>query len=541
MKHRDRERTKGEQPAISHGSEVPIFSRPLFELFEQSRSRYGSNLWLSETDKKLTFDQSEKLIVEISEGLAGLGIFKGDRVALCLPNNIAYPLFTFACWRLGVVVVGLTALYAAPMLRILIEDSRPKIIITMDDEDLRPKIEKAAGPGTKILLLSTNLKELLQTGDADISDDKEAFRYQDFIAGKLPVEPAEIDLKNDLALLQFTGGTTGKPKGTMLSHYNVVNCVEAFLNTLPNVRHGAEKFIAIGPFSHRLGTTLIMAVATALGAEIAIPKRFHPEETTEYILREKITMLFGVPTMFQAMAMAECAAEGDWSNVTYGLCGGAPLPRAIRDSFQSVTGVNLLQGYGLSETSSGVTFTPPERENPEGTIGFPIPNTRVEIRDQKDPSKTLLRNEVGEICVNGPQVMSGYWELPDATGEVMLGDLFRTGDTGYIDEDGAVFIVDRIKDIIIASGFNVYPRLVENAIYTHPAIAEVAVIGEPHDYRGESVKAVVSLVSGQSLTLGQLQEYLHDKLSPIEIPKALEILDVLPKTPVGKIDKTQLR
>ncbi len=284
-----------------------------------------------------------------------------------------------------------------------------------------------------------------------------------------------------------------------------------------------------------------MVVVTALASEIVIPARFHPEETTAFCLQKGISVIFGVPTMFAAIANAKASQGADWSQLRYCVGGGAPLPAEVSSMFQRVTRCRLLQGYGLSESASGVCFSPPSKDTPDGSAGFALAGSRIEIRSINDPSKVVLRGEVGEICAAGPQIMQGYWQQKDKTDEVMIGDLLRTGDSGYIDANGAVFVVDRLKELIIASGYNVYPRLVEKALYTHPSIREAAVIGSPDSYRGETVKAVVSLHPDTSLDLKSLQLFLKEKLSPIEIPKLLQILEELPKTAIGKISKIDLK
>ena len=527
--------------SVSLGASAEIETGPIYDYFKRALRENRHGIWLSQHDTSIQFEEADRIIDAIADSLSGRGIQKGDRIGLCMPNAVAYPLFCYACWRQGIIVVGMTALYAEPMLRILIEESEPKLIVTMSSDDVAGKTISAAEGLCDVVVLSPDADDLRSFGQSgNAAPQPGAIDYKSFLSSREQAQPAPIDPDHDLALLQFTGGTTGKPKGTMLSHTNVSACIAALISQMPEFEFGDERFIVAGPFSHILGTALIMGTCTALASEMIIPDRFHPEETTKLILDKRITMVAGVPTMFQAIARSDAASNSDWPDLRFGFCGGAPLPPEIADEFQRVTGKKMVRGYGLSETASGVSFTPPSVDCPDYSVGFPLPNCRVEIRDPQDGKTVLPLGDVGEICFDGPQLMRGYWNRSDATDEAMKHGIFHTGDTGYLDEDGALFIVDRIKDIIIASGFNIYPSFVESAVYEHPVIAEAAVIGVKDEYRGETVKVVVAFKPNHVLTLEQLQEFLTDKLSPIEIPRLMEVMTALPKTAVGKIDKTKL-
>jgi long-chain acyl-CoA synthetase len=329
----------------------------------------------------------------------------------------------------------------------------------------------------------------------------------------------------------------------MLTHANISANLQQLAVYLPNLEYGQEKFLAVGPFSHIIGMTTVMTLATRYGSEIVMVDRFHPEETTKLCLEQGITMLVGVPTMLAAMNQSEAGRSGNWTALKYVIAGGAPLPLNIKNTFEAMTGARVLTGYGLSETSPAACLTPPDRDPPEGSTGAPMAGTTIEVRDEADVTQTRQINETGEICIRGPQVMVGYWEREDATAETLIEDgLLRTGDIGKIDEHGNVFLVDRLKDIIIASGFNVYPSVIEDALYEHPDIAQAAAIGVPDSYRGETVKAVVVMKPGtKPLDLEALKTFLTGRLSPIEMPKQLELRDALPMSPAGKVLRKDLK
>ncbi len=491
-------------------------------------------------DLRISYADGLKLVDKLAQGLARFGLQRGDRLAVIAPNLPAYLLLAFACWRQGYILVGINSLYATPMLAKRIRDAEPSLIVTVDASDVQKRVTSALGDD------STTRLVVLKSDSSDVAGKQRPVAagnlgWHDILADARHEPAADIEPVTDVAVLQYTGGTTGEPKGAMLTHGNISACTTQLMYGMPELAAGNERFIAMGPFSHIIGITLIMVAATAIAAEIVIPQRFHPEETSQFCLDEAITVIFGVPTVFNAIANSHAARSGIWLSLRYSMCGGAPLPAEIAASFRRVTGCDLLQGYGLSESAAGICFTPPGKPVPAGSAGYPLAGSRVEIRSVDDPTEVVHLGEIGEIAAAGPQIMRGYWRQQARTEEVMIGDLLRTGDTGYMDEAGAIFIVDRIKDLIIASGYNVYPRQVEEAIYKHPSVREVAVIGIKDDYRGESVKAVVSLLPGTTLGLEELQQFLSSELSPIEIPKALDVMEELPKTAVGKISKLDLR
>ena len=345
---------------------------------------------------------------------------------------------------------------------------------------------------------------------------------------------------DDDAILLYTGGTTGVSKGAMLTHGNLyINTMQARL-WFTEMKDGKERMMGVLPFFHVFAMTVVMNYSISVGAEIIIHPRFDLVPVLKDINNKKPTLMPGVPTMFQAINTYPKLADYDLTSIKACISGGAPLPLEVRQRFEGLTGCRVIEGYGLTETSPVVCANPLDGENKENSIGIPMPRTVIEITDRDDPHKVLAQGEVGEICISGPQVMKGYWRRDDATAETIMDGRLHTGDLGYMDEDGYTFIIDRIKDMILVSGFNVYPRNVEEAIYLHPAVDEVTVIGVTDDYSGQAVKAFVKLKADANLESAELTEFLRERLGKHEMPKHIEFRGELPKTMIGKLSKKEL-
>ncbi len=353
-------------------------------------------------------------------------------------------------------------------------------------------------------------------------------------------EPCALDV-NGVAALQYTGGTTGTPKGAMLTHVNLsanVQQAEAWVPGL--VRYGEERFLCVIPFFHSFAMTGLMNFAIKLGAQMIMLPRFELKQALQLIDESKPTVMMGVPTLFNALAKAPDIKKHDLSSLKFCVSGGAPLPLEVKRDFERVSGCKLVEGYGLSETSPVTHLNPIFGAAKEGSIGLPVPGTIMSLRELGASEREVARGQKGEICLKGPQVMKGYWNKPRETADVFIGGFFRTGDVAYMDEDGFTYIVDRIKDLILCSGFNVYPRRIEEAIYEHPAVDEVTVIGIPDPYRGEAPKAFVKLRQGQQMTAEELIEFLSARISKIELPTEIVFREELPRTLIGKLSKKEL-
>ncbi len=364
----------------------------------------------------------------------------------------------------------------------------------------------------------------------------------DVLANTGKFQPPNINPLEDVAVLQYTGGTTGTPKGAMLTHANISCNVQQVLAWSGTIEDGKERMFGALPFFHVFAMTGVMNYGIAIAAEIIIMPRFVLADAMKLIDKMRPTMMPGVPTIFNAMLTHPNIKKLDLSSLKLCLSGGAPLPLEVKRSFEKLTGCKLVEAYGLSETSPGATTNPFDGIVKEGSIGQPLPGTIVSLRDLANPAAQVPLGERGEICIKGPQVMKGYWNRPKETADQMTADGFlRTGDVGIMDNDGFITIVDRIKDLIICSGYNVYPRMVEEAIYKHAAVDEVTVIGIKDQYRGEAPKAFIKLKAGQTATKADIMKHLEALISKIELPSEIEFRDALPKTMIGKLSKKELK
>ena len=354
-----------------------------------------------------------------------------------------------------------------------------------------------------------------------------------------------LPMPEDLALLQYTGGTTGQPKGAMLTHGNLTSSAQMYraLNggLRPVFNDGQEVFLVVLPLSHIYGLSAIMLRGLLIGAELVLHPRFEPAAVLADIQTRRVTFMAGVPTMFMALVDHPELGNFDLSSLKYCNSGGAPLPLMLRHRFQEATGKALLEGWGMTETAPAGTSTPLTVPPRDRSCGLPLPGVLIEILEV-DGDRVLIQGEVGEVCVSGPNVMQGYWRQPQATADAFLERRFRTGDIGYLDCDGFLFLIDRKKEIIITNGLKVYPRVIEEAIYNHPSVAAVAVVGIEDDYRGEIAKAFVELRPGApTISLDELTQFLRGRVARHEVPRQLEIMERLPRTPAGKLAKTHLK
>jgi long-chain acyl-CoA synthetase len=447
-------------------------------------------------------------------------------------------------------VVGYNPLYAEREIAHQIEDSETDLMVTLDLEALLPKLQA--------MLVRTRLKAIIVGKMADVlpfakkllfpvikarelakvPDDGRHIWFDDLIAHAGGLSPP-LDPCNDIAVLQYTGGTTGVPKGAALTHHNLqVNALQ-LVAWHPGAEIGAERMVALLPLFHVFGMTCAMNFALCVGAEIILLPRFDLVQLLTTISRKRATILPGVPTLYGAINQHPEIARYDLSSLTLCLSGGAPLPLEVRQRFERLSGCTLVEGYGLSECPV-VTCNPIGRPGKQGSVGLPLPGTEIEVVSLDDRRTVLGPGQTGEICVRAPQVMAGYRKRPQETGAVLDNGRLRTGDIGFVDQDGACFIVDRLKEMIICSGFKVYPRVVEEAIHGHPDVVEVAVCGVPDGYRGETVKAFVVLRAQAVLDEAGLRAFLEDRLSPIEMPKQIAFCEQLPKSAIGKILKRAL-
>ena len=368
--------------------------------------------------------------------------------------------------------------------------------------------------------------------------DPHHVRWADLIAVGKPSTPVAV-AGEDIAVLQYTGGTTGTPKGAVLTHANIVANTCQLVAFDPTRVPGRERVLGVLPLFHVFAMAVVMNYAVQMAAEMVLLPRYDLGATLKALVRRKPTVFPAVPTIYGAIAKLAEAERRDLSFVRLCISGGAPLSPEIAASFERVAGARLVEGYGLTEASPVVSCNPRDGSGKRGSVGLPLADTVVEIRDPVTRERVPAGGK-GELVVRGPQVMRGYWNQPEETAAVLDAHGLRTGDIGTVDEDGYIFIVDRIKDVILSGGYNVYPRLIEDALYQHPDVRETVAIGIPDAYRGQSAKAFVVLRSGSSATPHELSRFLEGFLSKIERPKVIEIRDTLPKTAVGKLSRKDL-
>jgi long-chain acyl-CoA synthetase len=523
---------------------------PLWDLFDQAVDRYADHPCLDFLGRVWSYQQIGRLVDRAAVGLQALGVGAGTKVGLFLPNCPYFVICFFAVLKAGGTVVSYNPLYAEREIAHQIEDSETDLMVTLDLALLLPKLEP--------MLAHTRLKAIIVGKMADIlpfpkkllfplikaaelahvPEDGRHIWFGDLIANGGGISAAP-DPYRAIAALQYTGGTTGVPKGAALTHRNLqVNALQ-MVAWYPGVERGAERIVALLPLFHVFGMTCAMNFALCVGAQIILLPPFDLVQLLTTIDRKRPTILPGVPTLYRAINHHHDVGRYDLSSLRLCVSGGASLPLEVRQRFEELSGCTLVEGYGLTECPV-VSCNPIGGAGKRGSIGLPLPGTRVEVVSLEDHRTVLGPNQTGELCVRGPQVMAGYWNRADETAAALESGRLHTGDIGYMDEDGACFVVDRLKELIICSGFNVYPRVVEEAIYAHPDVAEVAVCGVPDGYRGETVKAFVVARDPARLDEAALLTFLEDRLSPIEMPKLIEFRDQLPKSAVGKILKREL-
>ncbi len=504
--------------------------------------------------KTYTWEDLGRQIDKFACGLQKEGVKKGDKVGLFLPNCPYVLIAYYAVLKIGATVVNYNPLYAEGELRHQIEDSDTDVFITVDLALLYDKAVK--------MLSDTRLKKIVVCEFTSILPFPKNILFPIFKAKDVArviysnrivpydvvtnndgkSKPVKIDLHNDIAVLQFTGGTTGVPKGAMLTHANIhANAVQCYAN-FPDPQ-GHEKMLAVLPFFHVFAMTVCMNMAVLAGMEIVTIPRFELNEALKLIHQTKPQYMAGVPAIYNAINNHKKLSKFDLKSLDYCISGGAPLPVEVKKKFEEKTGCKVFEGYGLTESTPVASVNPPFGENVAGSIGLPLPQTIIEIIDPEDKQTPMPLGERGELCIRGPQVMKGYYKKPDETADVLRetpdgGMRLHTGDIAIMDERGYVFIVDRIKDLIITNGYNVYPRNVEEAIYKHPNVEECIVAGIPDKQRGEIVKAWIKLKEGRDLSAEDLKNFLADKISTIEMPKRIEFRETpLPKTMIGKLSR----
>ena len=493
----------------------------------------------------LTFGEIKEKVDRLATALAAHGIAKGDRVGIMLPNCPQYVIGVFAVLRLGAIVVNINPAYTAPEVTFILSDSGVRMVLTLDV--LAPSV-MALQPGSLETIVITSMAEYSPAAVPPAAATGVA-RLADLIAAAVTIDlpRVPIDADTDVAVLQYTGGTTGVPKAAMLTHRNIfANAIQTELWHHRSVERGRDKFLLVIPYFHIYGLTVGLMLGVWLGArQIQIPK--YDVEVVLAALRDYQPTYFpAVPTIFVSLLNHPRLREFHLDRVCTYNSGSAPLPVEVLEKFERAVNVTLNEGYGLSEASPVTHSTPHLSRRRPGSIGLPLPDTDLKIVDLDTGTREVAAGAEGELCISGPQVMKGYWNRPDETAIALRTDAdgvvwLHTGDVARMDEDGYTYIVQRKKDMMIVDGFNVYPSEVEGALYKHPAVMEAAAIGVPHGYHGEVVKAVVVLKPNQAATVEELKAHCASCLAEFKRPRTIEIRASLPKSTVGKVLYTTLR
>ena len=534
---------------VSWGEPLPP-PEPVERILERAAGSWPERTACDFYGRRISFGEWLRLARHAAKGFKALGVGPGVSVGLHLPNTPHYLVCFFGVLLAGGRVVNFSPLYAPRELLNQLLDSETEVMVTLGLPQLYPQIAALRGKGKLHTVVVASLTDFMPEAIARAVVGPSAERVPgpgreiDYAAlldndGAVPA-PVHGPLQQEIAVLQYTGGTTGEPKGAMLTHANLSAVMAIRERWVRGVlEEGKHSTLAVLPLFHVYGMSMVMLAAAASGTEIILHMRFDAERVLQDIARKRPALFAGVPTMFAALLQHPKVRDYDLTSIVHCGSGGAPLPLEIQQSFSRLIGHPVAEGYGLTETAPIVTLAPNGAARP-GTVGLPCPNTTVEIVDLESGTRVLGPGEKGEICARGPQVMKGYWKRPEATASAMAGGRFHTGDIGFLDADGFLTLVDRKKDMIISGGFNVFPRIIEEAIYEHPAVAEVTVIGVPDPRRGQFAKAFIALKPASTLNFEELKAFLADKIGKHEMPSEMELRASLPKTPVGKLSKKEL-
>ncbi|WP_068673318.1 long-chain fatty acid--CoA ligase [Oceanobacillus sp. Castelsardo] len=514
--------------------EITIPDMSLPDMLKKSVSKFGDNIAIHFYGKETTYKELNNLVNAFTSSLQEKGIKKGDRAAIMLPNCPQYVISYYGILQAGGIVTQLNPMLVGKELEHILNDSGAETIVIY--EPLLPVLNQ--------VMDNTSVKNVIKVNieGRDTTDDI-AIGFQSFLknANKPPVE-MKLNPSDDVAVLQYTGGTTGRSKGVMLTHRNLLaNIMQSYEFFKDAIDMGKERFLSVIPLFHVYGMSSCMNLTIYTGAMNILLPRFELEEVLETIKNIQPTSFPGVPTMYIALINHPKVNEYGLNSMEICNSGSAPMPVEIIRSFEEKTGAKIVEGYGLSESSPTTHCNPLFATRKAGSVGIGVPSTDYKIVDLATGDDELPAGEAGEIIIKGPQVMKGYWNMPEETAHTLRDGWLYTGDIAYMDEDGYLYIVDRKKDLIIASGYNVYPRDVEEVLYEHPSIQEAVVVGVPDPYRGETVKAVVVLKGGSTCTEDELTSYCRANLSAYKVPRIIEFRKELPKTGVGKILRRKIR
>lgn len=531
--------------------------RSMIDLFEDSVRQHGQRRAIDFLGRHYSYDELANGVRRVATGLAALGYGKGDRIGLFLPNTPHYLAAYHGALRLGCTVVNFSPLYTVDELCHQVEDSGTRLLFTLSatalllnalavlDQSGLERLVVGSVAGVLPPAKSVAYRLLKRREVAPRPADPRVLAFSQLIANDGALPPAAIAPERDVALIQYTGGTTGVPKGAMLTHANVSANARQVACLDPH-REQTDRILGVLPLFHVFANTCVMNRTIVTGGEMVLLPRFDAGQALAAIARTRPTSLPGVPTMYQALLDHPSLAKTDLTSLRVCISGGAPLNAELKARWEAATGSTLVEGYGLSESTGVLTTNPYDPPQKPGTIGQPLPSTRIRLVDKEDATHEAPPGEPGEIVALGPQIMAGYWNRPDADATTFALDTqgrrwLRTGDVGTIDSDGFIAIVDRLKDMIAVGGFKVFPSQIEAILYHHPAVREALVIGVADTYRGEVPRAYVTLTEGAgAVDGGALRDWLNPQLGKHERVDRVVVRAALPKTMIGKLSRKDL-
>jgi long-chain acyl-CoA synthetase len=537
--------------------DIEITDESLSDLLDSSVRRFPDHVALDFFGATTTYRELGEQVARAAQALADQGVGRGDRVALVLPNCPQHVVAFYAVLRLGAVVVEHNPLYTAEELHHQFSDHGATVAVAWDkvvpmlqqvglDTPLRTVVAvdlTTALPLAQRWMLRLPVAKARRTREEMTARAPGALRWEQLVRRARPLPGSHPrPAADDLALLQYTGGTTGVPKGAMLSHRNLRSNAAQGRAWVPGLADGREVVYAVLPLFHAYGLTLCLTFAMSIGAVLVLFPRFEVDQVLEAMQRRPATFLPGVPPIYQALAVEAPARGVDLSSIRFAISGAMSLPPSTVELWEKVTGGVLVEGYGMTETSPVTLGNPVAGTRRPGTVGVPFPSTDIRIVDPHDPSQDRGHEEPGELLVKGPQVFSGYWNRPQDTEAVLLeGGWIRTGDIVVMDDDGFVRIVDRIKELIITGGFNVYPSEVEDALRRIPGVQDAAAVGLPHESGGETVVAAVVAVEGELLDPEAVRQASREHLTGYKVPRQVFVLEQLPRSAIGKVLHREVR
>ena len=522
------------------------------EILTRTAGRFPGQVALVFAGKRIAYRELEAEVNRFARALTGLGVKPGDRVATLLPNMPQLVIANYAAMRIGAIPVPNNPLYTEPELTHQLNDCGAKVLVCLDlrlllalEVKAKTGIRKIVAchvndylpfPGNKLIPLMHKALYLKPPQGVE-----GMYEFLPLLNGQ-PDTPVENAARwDETGVLMYTGGTTGVSKGVMLTHANLSCNTQQLRAWFPGVQDGQESMLAVFPFFHSAGWTGMQNLSILAGwTDILVP-RPDPEVILDLLRKYKPTLLPGVPTIFIGLLAREAFRKMDHSRLKGFLAGAAPLPLEVIKKLKALKDGPIINVYGLTEISPMGTATPWGGPEKPGTVGIPLPGTDLKIVDTETGTRELPAGEAGEICFKGPQVMKGYYQNPAETEQVLKDGWLYTGDIGVLDEEGYLSIVDRKKDLIVAGGYNIYPREVDEALYGHPKVLEACTVGVPDEYRGETVKAFVVLRPGQTATAEEIIDHCRKTLAPYKVPKLIEFIDELPKSAVGKVLRRELK